>query len=186
MSLEDLLQKNKPVILEKWFHLILDSYPADTAKFLKSQKNRFANPVGHAISKGIEDLFEGLLKDEKTEAMSAFLENVVRVRAVQNFSPAQALNFLFLLKNIVRDDLGKEIRQNDLFTELLDFESRIDGLGLLSFDLFLKCREKIYEIRSVELKNRTYRLLKRANVLHELEVEEVETRDNIECLQCPK
>lgn len=178
MTLEELLLKKKPVILEKWFDLTIESYPPDTAKFIKAQKNRFANPVGHTISQGIEDLLNGLLNGSQSEQLCPYLDNVVRVRAVQNLTASQAINFIFLLKKVIRGELKNEIREGQLLSELLAFESKIDDLGLLAFDVYFKCREKIYEIRSTELRNRTYRLLKGANILHEIEPEEITLKDN--------
>jgi hypothetical protein len=38
--------------------------------------------------------------------------------------------------------------------ELSALETRIDRLALLAFDCYMKCREKIYEIRLGELRRR--------------------------------
>ena len=35
MNLENLLLQKKTAILEQWYHLIVESYPADTQSFLK-------------------------------------------------------------------------------------------------------------------------------------------------------
>ncbi|MFH1146155.1 MAG: RsbRD N-terminal domain-containing protein [Pseudomonadota bacterium] len=176
MKVENLLVEKRSAILEKWVDLILETYPAETAKFLKDQKNRFANPVGYTISQEVDHLFDQLIKNDFEEA-SRFLENVVRIRAIQNFTPTQAISFIFTLKDVVRHEIGKEIAGKGIIDELLAFESRIDKLAMMAFDIYMKCYEKIYEIRSTELRNRTYRLLKRANVLHELDEQESEVKD---------
>ena len=49
MRLNNLLSQKKAAITKKWFALVIETYPSDTAKFLKSQKNPFANPVGMVI-----------------------------------------------------------------------------------------------------------------------------------------
>ena len=46
-------------------------------------------------------------------------------------------------------------------------ESRIDGLGLLAFDVYSKRREKIYEIRANEMKGRVSLLLRKAGITDE-------------------
>jgi hypothetical protein len=55
---------------------------------------------------------------------------------------------------------------------LLLFESKIDDLALLSFDIYMKCREKIYELKSNEVRNMTFRLLQRANLICEIQDQE--------------
>ncbi|MBW2145835.1 MAG: RsbRD N-terminal domain-containing protein [Deltaproteobacteria bacterium] len=165
MKLENLLSQKKSIVLKKWFYLILETYPADTSRFLKKEKNPFANPVGHTISKEMEALYEELIRGMDYDKVSPFLDNIIRIRAIQNFSPSRAIAFVFLLKKVIRDELGKEIKENRLFEKLVEFESRVDELALLSFDIYMKCREKLYEIRANEVRNRSFRLLERANLV---------------------
>jgi len=151
--------------------------------FLKKQKDRFANPVGYTISQGIEGLFEELLQGMDSGKVSSFLDNIVRVRAVQDFPPSQAMAFIFLLKKVIKEELKSEIRENGLAEELLIFESKIDALALLSFDIYMKCREKIYEIRVKEVKNSVHMLLRKANLICEIPEQEPDIKDgNIDSL----
>ena len=73
---------------------------------------------------------------------------------------------------MIREELKSEIRENQLSEELTSFESQIDALALLSFDIYVKCRERIFEIKANEMKKMTYRLLKRANLICEIEEQE--------------
>lgn len=168
LTLKDSLSERKENILEKWFECIIDAYPPDTSRFLRDQKDRFANPVGATISRGLEGIFEEILKDEQDQAkVSVFIDNIIRIKAVQNFNPSQAISFIFLLKNIIRDELAGDALHNLDADELLALESQIDGLALMAFDIFMSCREKIYEIKSNEARDMTFRLLQRANLLKE-------------------
>ena len=151
--LTELLSQKKAVILDKWFHAVLETYPEDTAKFLKKEKDRFANPVRHAVLRGIEGLYEALIKGEDPPKVNEFLENIIKIRSVQDFSPSQAINFIFFLKKIINETLGKEIHKKQLYKEMLDLEARIDTMGLMAFDVYLQCREKIYELRINEVKS---------------------------------
>ncbi|MDD5153963.1 MAG: RsbRD N-terminal domain-containing protein [Desulfovibrionales bacterium] len=183
ITLESLLLQKKSAIVRKWFDAILETYPADTAKFLKSQKNQFANPVGAMISEGIEGLFEELLNGVDPEKVSPFLDKVIRIRAVQDLTPTQAVAFVFVLKRLIREELGSDIQKHQLSGELLSIESRIDGLALLSFDIYMKCREQVYEIRATEWKNRLFRLLQKTNMIGEIPEEQPDPKDtNIDSL----
>ncbi|MEW6409109.1 MAG: RsbRD N-terminal domain-containing protein [Nitrospirota bacterium] len=163
MELKNLLLEKKSSILRKWFDMIVETYPPETAIFLKNQKNRFANPVGYTISQGIEHIFEELLNEVDSDRVSPFLDNIIRIRAVQDFNPSQAIAFIFLLKKVIREEMESDPefnsgREKGLAEELLALESKIDDLALLSFDIYMKCREKIYELRANEVKNMTFRL----------------------------
>jgi hypothetical protein len=171
MELKGLLIENKAAILRKWFDLILESYPSDTSTFLKKQKNKFANPVGHTISEGIEGLFDGLLKEVNSDSdrVSPFLDNIIRVRAIQEFTPSEAIGFIFLLKKVIRESLQREIREHQMYDELLRLESRIDDLVRSSFNVYMKCREQVYDLKANEVKKMTFRLLQRAKLVKEIQ-----------------
>lgn len=176
MKLKDLLLQKRSAILKRWFDAILETYPSDTASFLKKQKNQFANPVGHTISEVIEGLYEQLLEGVDSEKASIFLDNIIRIRAIQDFTPSQAVAFIPLLKKIIWEDIKSEIREDQIYNEMLALESKIDDLALLSFDIYMNCREKIYELKARESKNMTFRLLQRANLI--CEIQEPESKDN--------
>lgn len=153
MSLEDILSQKKDAIAERWFNLILQTYPADTSRFLKGEKDRFANPVGSTISLGVDTLYGELLQERMDHAkISAALDSIIRIRSIQDFSPSQAIAFVFLLKRAIREELGNGIQDDRIFGELLKIESRIDELAFLAFDIYVKCREEIYQLRVNEAK----------------------------------
>ncbi|MBW1888153.1 MAG: RsbRD N-terminal domain-containing protein, partial [Deltaproteobacteria bacterium] len=160
MKLETLLTQNRSTIVKRWLDQILDTYPAETYKFLKKQKNQFANPVGYTLSEEIDHLYGELLQGVDSDRTTPILDGIIRIRAVQDFSPSQAVGFIFLLKGVIRERLKTEIRDNRLSYELTMFESGIDDLALLAFEVYMRCREKLYEIRAKKKKNQVYRLLK--------------------------
>ena len=163
MSLQKLLKENKSAILSRWFNSIVETYPADTKQFLRSKKNQFDNPVAHRINSGIEGIFSQILGEAKEIDVSPFLDTVIRVRAVQDFTPSQAVAFVFDLKRLIREELGEKIRADQLSEELWKFEEAIDKMGLLALDIYMKCREEIYEVRVREVKRSVGRLIERAN-----------------------
>ena len=165
MSLEKLLKKNKSAILERWFDSILETYPSDTKHFLRTKKDRFENPVAHRISSGIEGIFDQILKDEKAEEASPFLDKIIRIRAVQDYSPSQALAFIFDLKTLARETVVEDTHEGQHSEELWRLEQKIDEIGLLALDIYMKCREEIYELRVNEVKRSVSRLIERANMI---------------------
>ncbi|MGD1076470.1 MAG: RsbRD N-terminal domain-containing protein [Thermodesulfovibrionales bacterium] len=169
MKLKDLLSEKKGAILKRWFDKVLETYPPDTSSFLRNQKKPFSNPVGYTISQALEKIFDGLLQERNLDEISPFLDNIIRIRAVQGMPPSQDLAFLFHLKNVIRDEIEPD--EPVATDEILKLESRIDALALTSFDIYMKCREKIYELQANEVKNMTYRLLQRAKLVCEVQEE---------------
>ena len=165
MQLENLLVQKKDVILKKWFDLVIETYPDDTSSFYKRQKDRFANPVGTTILPALEAVLEELFHGMDRETLKSFLDPIIRIRAVQGFSPSQAIAFIFSLKSVIREVFAKEIHKVEFAAALLSFESKIDTLGLISFNVYMACREKIYELKANETKNRVFRAFERANLI---------------------
>jgi hypothetical protein len=172
LMLINLLEQRKTAILKKWFALAIETYPSDTAKFLKSQKDPFANPVGRTIYQGLEALLNELLKGIDYEKLVSSLDPIIRIRAIQNFSPSQAIGFIFFLKNVIRESLLKEIVEKEIVNELMLFESKIDEIILIAFNLYIQCKEKVYELKANELKNRTLKAFERAGLVSELPADE--------------
>jgi hypothetical protein len=147
MNLKDLLSRNEAAILKRWFNLILETYPADTATLMRKDKDQFTNPVGSTLSREIEVLFNKLCEGSQNERCQASLDSILKIRSVQNFSPSQAVGFVFLLKRAIGETLKNEICKESVIDEWLKFQSRIDDLALQAFDAYMGCREKICEIR---------------------------------------
>jgi len=162
MNLKSLLLQKKSAILERWYHLILESYPSDTGRFLKKNRDRFLNPVAYEFRQGIEGIYEALLHGTDHGNVSSFIDRIISIRAIQDFQPSGVIAFIFLLKKAIRNTLEKEIAEDGIASELIERESRIDGLALLCFDIYMKRREKIYEIKVNEIKNRASGLLRKA------------------------
>jgi len=169
MKLYNLLSAKKSAVLDRWYSSILDTYPTDTSGFLKSQKNPFLNPVGSTIFQGIENLYNELLNESWGEKVTQYLDNIIRIRAVQDFTPSQGIIFILLLKKAIREEIKEELAAQNLYNELLELELKIDEMSLLAFDIFMKCREKIYQLKANELQKWTFRRLKKADEMYKKE-----------------
>lgn len=173
-SLETLLTEKKEEILNHWFDLVMATYAPETARLWTGNRNRFSNPVGARFKAGMTGVLDNLANCPGTPDTATFephLDEIVRVRAIQDFSPSQASAFIFLLKKALREALWGEATKNGLFVELLALESRVDVLALITLDIYCKCREKLFEIRINQIKNQYDRLLKRANLVCDFSLE---------------
>ncbi len=153
MKLKDLLSKKRSTILTLWFEEALAAYPAVGQNFFRGRKSRFENPVGSTLRESLEGLYGELLRGWEEEKILPFLDPLIRLRAVQQLSPSQTVSFIPALKRIVRHELAQETGGQHLLEEFQDFAAEVDRLTLLSFDLYMSCREKVHEIRIKELKS---------------------------------
>jgi|UniRef100_A0A7C5AL24 hypothetical protein len=159
-----LLSGKRAVILDKWLTMLLAHFSPETLRLFQREKNPFANPVAYQLHRGLEAMFTLLLQGEGGQKGADAVDEVVRLMALQDLAPSQALAFVFFLKQVVREELAQELEDLSLHPELLDLESRIDGLALLGFDAYMQRREKLYDIKVQEMKNRISGLLRRAGI----------------------
>jgi hypothetical protein len=168
MRLERRIAKFKTQITNDWFDILVGTYPPDTARFLKTNKDTFTNPVGGTSRQTLDAVLDALLDDAGPEELSRRLDALIRIRAVQTmFSPSQATAFILDLKNVIRSKLKSDLRDPDMHAQWQVFENRIDRLLLVAFDIFVRCREKIYSIKATEEQSKIYRAFARAGLVRE-------------------
>ena len=151
MTLRETLEGKKEQIVAKWLDVALSLYARDASAAFARQKDRFANPVGHSLRQGTSAIFEALLDGSDAEKIRQHLVEIVRIRAVQQFAASAALDFIFRLKDIIREEVP-EVLAGETSTEYAKFERSVDEVALMAFDVYVECREKVFEIRSNELR----------------------------------
>jgi hypothetical protein len=165
MDLKQLLKKKKGLFIEKWFQATINTYPAQSAKILGKDSNRFDNPIGAVTHETIEDVFTLIIEDFNQETLERTLDPLIRIRAVQSFSASEAVSFVFALKEI-----GEDIIDNSLIRE---FDKLVDRIALASFNKLSKCKEEIYLLKATESNRFMHRALKRADLVVELKEEDL-------------
>lgn len=151
MSLRAILQENRQAIKQRWLDLVLADYSPDTSKFLKNKKDQFANPVGHTLTQGLDVLADAIIDERDTAEVEETLEEVIRIRAVQELPPSVGVGFLQALKRAVEPCVGATLDPKDL----RDFDQRVDAMALRAFDVYMACRAKIFELRINDLRRNT-------------------------------
>ena len=167
MSLKDLLTEKKGQIQKKWYHLILETYPPEAAAFFKKNRDQFENPVGAHLGEGVEGILSQLLGETDEDQVKHYIDRIVRIRAVQDFTPADAVRVFPLLKKAIREVLGEELEDLALLKEFLAFEEQIDEITLKAFEIYHSCRERLYHMKVEEWKSRMYMLLRKAGLLYD-------------------
>jgi hypothetical protein len=164
MELKALLEENRDTILGRWFQLIAESYPEVTSEFLTKQKDRFRNPVGHAITQSIGPIYDQVASGMDTDRLLDALDGIIRIRSVQDFTPTGTVAFVFQLKGVVREVIDTQIRGAEKWDGLAELESRIDRVALLAFEKYTECREQLHQVRNREIESRAMKVLERGKV----------------------
>lgn len=167
MAFVELLEKKGEAIVQRWLDAALAAYPDDSAGLFKRQKDRFANPVGHGLRVATQGIFEALVDGGgdgvDAEKIRQHLREIIKVRAVQEFSASQAVGFVFGLKGAVRAELEDAAHHPQIASGLTKLEAQIDRVGLAAFDLFVECREQVSELRINEVKRRVSWIVDKMN-----------------------
>ena len=172
MKLVERLAANDSTIVKKWFDLVVATYPPDTARFFKANRDPFHNPVGKTTLEGLKAAFEALLEGADPGAFDQALDPIIRIRAVQSFSPTQATAFILELKTLIRQIWHKGPIDAQAVADLQEIEDRIDAMLLVAFDVYLKCRETLFQLKVDLEKNRIHHAFARAGLVAETPVQE--------------
>ncbi len=166
-TLRRLLEGKKQALLKRWFELTVDVYPEQTRSFLKAKKDPFANPVGQNLQGALETILTELL-DEGEESqqglMTRALDDVLRIRAVQDISASKSVMFIFFLKQAIREQIKELNTDPALQNEAMDLFDQLDTLSLFAYDIYTRCREEIYRLKATELRDRYKRTLDKVMV----------------------
>jgi hypothetical protein len=157
--LDRVIVDHRDQILKCWISSVIDAYPEETAKFLRSKPDQFANPVGASIRESLTELLDGLIVGVEPRELTSALDRVIRIRAVQEYSPSDSLGFVFALKGLAKEVIGETGVEGARSLAVLD--SRIERLGMQAFDVYMTCREQMWAIRAREIRNQSVGIMER-------------------------
>jgi len=163
MPFGELLREKQDAIVGSWLARELAAYGEEASKAFSREKDPFANPVGHNLRVTTREIFEALLEETGDDEIREKLLEIVRIRAVQQFTPSQAVGFVFSLKEVARTELGKALKDPGHLDEMVRFERQIDRVALVAFDIFVECREQMSELRINEVKRSVSWVMKKMN-----------------------
>lgn len=161
MHLQEFLAEEKGEILPRWINAVLETYPTDAARIFKREQDRFANPIGynteHALTRLYDLLFASTLPD--FAQVGPVMEEFVKIRAVQDFAPSAAVGLIAALKMVVRTACAAKDAPAVTVAEWQELDERLDRVTGMIFDLYMACRERLYQTRVQEIKSRNHQVI---------------------------
>ena len=183
MNITELCAGQREALTDRWVNCFFASYPLDSSGFMRTRRDRFANPVGETTRIAASILFEAVIgMDAAPEAVKQALHDLIWVRAVQDMPPSKAVGALYLLKDLLRKEVLPECLKPEnsgakLLDEYLAMESRIDTLGLMALDMYSEARERVFRIRVEEVKRSQSQVIRLAKLRREPEESAPETEN---------
>jgi len=129
-------------IVDAWFSKAIEVYPEAARRGMTQSSDRFLNPVAATLRESLTILARELAGDMDEGAVASALDAIVRVRAVQDCTPEQALGFVPQLLELIR---GRQAEAQ--FPEL---EVRLHPLEVAAARQYALCKEDIARVRSRE------------------------------------
>ena len=163
-ALHVLLWSHREAMARRWAGMVHGTYPFETVGFLRTVKDRFTNPVGFCTEEAAKALMEAIFAEAPDEeAIRKAVDEIIRVRAIKNFSPETAVGIFFAMKDIIRDVVvSAEDKSADCMSALWALESRIDAVALLAFGAYARNREALHRLRVEESQRKQAQLLRLA------------------------
>ncbi len=152
LTLNSSLRAKKQQILSKWQSLAMSSYENHSLLNEKTKTGRFSDPIAYVTMDNTNKIYDLLISEENSAEFMAPLEEICRLRAVQDINPSSALSFISALKQLVREELTDQIRSDSYSDELMNIDKRIDEIALMASGKYAECKERINEIRIKEMK----------------------------------
>ena len=163
IALQARLLQHREELTRRWIDVVHGTYPFETIGFLRTRKDRFMNPVGHRTDEAAQAVIDAVLVPEVDEtALGKALEEIVRVRAVQDFPPETAIGIFFALKDILRAHLAADTGSEAYAPALRGLEARIDAIVLMAFGAYARCREQLFRMKVEETQRRYSQIVRLA------------------------
>ena len=153
--LSEALKSKRSSVIKNWTNQILESYASETSSFLLKDKDRFSNPVGFTITQNVEKIVDEIISGRDLASIKILLIDILKIRAVQDFTAKDAVGFIYLLKGVLRMEFEGELSDEKTLNEFLDLLDFIDSIALAGFEVYVELKERIHRIRINELRSQS-------------------------------
>ncbi len=158
--------EKKEILLKRWKEDFFEAFKEAKPFFLR-EVDAFQNPFAYRIEEIFQEILNSIDPDFSWERLNPYLERLGQILAVYFSSAREGMGVFLSLKGILREFFGEEILERFGVEGLLKIEDLINSLMLVTFDFYLKYREKLFEIKYQEWKRNNYLLLKRAGLVYD-------------------
>ncbi|MFP5231400.1 MAG: RsbRD N-terminal domain-containing protein [Acidobacteriota bacterium] len=127
-------------IVDAWFLKSIEIYPPAVRDTLIRTTDQFRNPLAFNLRQSLETLVHQVADRMNPEAVNKALDGIVRLRAVQECSPSEAVSFAARLDEVIREQQAETLFPN--------LKQHIGQLTECALQQYNSCKEEILQIRS--------------------------------------
>ena len=139
------LQKRRKQIFEDWMNLQLSDVGLREDLMSNEELREQSDELLDALLKAMTDQNMGDGNSEDFSEVSEILSGISISRARQGFSPRETGIYVFSLKDALMKALQEELKEDpqSLSEAIIRISRLIDGLGIVTFETFIKGREEV-------------------------------------------
>ncbi len=185
MLFTDKVKQEKDILLQKWVDKYYAAYPLGSTGFIRTSTDKFKNPIGIITQTSLSTLYDAVIGDDiEFSDVHAALNELVKLRAIQEMPASRAVGPMAQLKTLFKEEVFDNLVKNnkdskvlqEIFEDFFTVAARIDGLLLLSMDLYSADREKVFNLRVEEIHRSQSQVIRWAR----LREEKMSTNNNSE------
>ncbi len=159
--LTDTLKKDAQKIASLWHSEFFSHHTLDSVGVSRTVTDQFLNPVGHIVKEATTQLYKAVIgEDVNQEDIKKQIEDLLKIQAVQQLSPAQALLPIRMIKELIYNAISAQLKTAEDFKVYKEICDRTDTLLLMAFDIYAQDKETLYRIRVNELKSAQSQILR--------------------------
>ncbi len=154
-------KKSEEKILILWLNEFLKHHGIDSVAVSRTVDDKFLNPAGHIIKATTNSLFKAIMgEDIEQEKIIRDMQELMRLQAIQQLSPAQALFPFIAIKEHIYTTVKALLSTSEAFEQYKEMTGRVDTLMLMAFDIYTQDKEDVFRIRIKEVKNAQSQILR--------------------------
>ncbi|MDY6820717.1 MAG: hypothetical protein SVN78_03725 [Deferribacterota bacterium] len=161
-------KKNK--ILDDWFNHLISHYDDNKLDYLEKERDPFLNPVKYIFKSALGSIFSYIFEDEELDLVSQDIEKLIKLLALNGPKASEVLGLFVFFKQHINALFMSSFSLEEKIDEYNEITNIFDNLLLKIFDMYVQCREKIYEIRVNEIKRMTFPLLERSGLIERIDI----------------
>jgi hypothetical protein len=168
ITFKHMLIKDRDTILTEWISLSWDKCfsRGNTGSSCGSMPGCNTEiPLKHTFRTGLERIFDELIEGKLPDKKHVILNDVIKILAIQDSSPSEALSFYTTLTAMIRFRFKAQLKDEEINYQFNELIENIYKALCISFDIYMEIRERLFNIKIKEITAANNRLFKMAKLI---------------------
>jgi len=131
---------------------LYEPYSPEAATSFRRKVDPFENPIGSTFGRSASIIADGMAAGMPPRAFRQTFDDMIRIRAVQGISPSEVMSFLFAVRKALAAGTAGSGDDSLQASDIAEINEWIDCAIALCMDIYMECRENIFNLKVMELK----------------------------------